>query len=424
MAELGKKKRRALMNLKVVQKNITTISDDLTEVPQLTHAQAVEAAASMIPRLTERAASAEELRRIPQDTIAELHACGLMRLMQPKHYRGSELGLTALMDVVLELAKGCASTAWVYSNLASHSWNIGQLTRQAQDDVWADNPNALVATGLAFPCGKAVPVEGGYKVSGKWPFGSGVNASQWMFVGAMTDRDGGAPERRFFLIPEEGFKSLDNWRAYGLTATGSHDVEVNEIFVPEHRSVSAEVFAAGQNLPGSKLYSNPLYKMPTFAAFAYVLCIVPLGTAKAAVEQFTATMRKRAGTYTGARLAELTPVQARIAEAAACVEFAESVVRRDWMDLEGMVEKEQFPSIETKLRWKRNAAFATQLAVRSVDALMPAAGAAGLSSELPLQRQFRDIHAASSHIGLTWDVHAGAYGQSALGLATQGGMLL
>jgi 3-hydroxy-9,10-secoandrosta-1,3,5(10)-triene-9,17-dione monooxygenase len=135
-------------------------------------------------------------------------------------------------------------------------------------------------------------------------------------------------------------------------------------------------------------------------------------------------MRKRAGTYTGARLAELTSVQGRIAEAAACVEFAESVVRRDWMDLEEMVQNDQFPSVETKLRWKRNAAFATQLAVRSVDALMPAAGAAGLSSQLPLQRQFRDIHAASSHIGLTWDVHAGAYGQSALGLPAQAGMLL
>lgn len=418
------------MNLKVVKKDMgrapapAPLNLDLSVVPQLTHAQAVEAASRLTPLIAERAASAEKGRRVPQQTIQELHSAGLMRLMQPKHYGGSELGLNSLMDVVLELAKGCASTAWVYSNLASHSWNMGQLNRQAQDDIWSVDPNALVATGLAFPCGKAVPVAGGYKVSGKWPFGSGVDASQWMFVGAMTEREGGAPERRLFLIPQNEFKSLDNWHSYGLTATGSHDVEIVDAFIPEHRSVSAEVFAAGQNLPGAKLYKNPLYQMPTFAAFAYILCSVPLGTAKAAVEQFTATMRKRAGTYTGTRLAELTSVQGRIAEAAACVEFAESVVRRDWMDLEEMVQNDQFPSVETKLRWKRNAAFATQLAVRSVDALMPAAGAAGLSSQLPLQRQFRDIHAASSHIGLTWDVHAGAYGQSALGLPAQAGMLL
>jgi 3-hydroxy-9,10-secoandrosta-1,3,5(10)-triene-9,17-dione monooxygenase len=188
--------------------------------------------------------------------------------------------------------------------------------------------------------------------------------------------------------------------------------------------VSAEIFAAGQNLPGAKLYSNKLFQMPTFAAYAYVLSIVPLGTAKAAVEQFTANMRNRAGTYTGTRIAELAPVQARIAEAAACVEFAESVIRRDWTDLENAVENNEFPSMETKLRWKRNAAFATNLAVRSIDALMPAAGGGGLSLNSPLQRQFRDIHASSTHIALTWDIHAAAYGQSALGLQPQGGLLL
>ena len=416
--------RRSTLNLKVIPKSDKSAFTAKHHGIALTHEQAVKAASKLVPKLAERAAQAESLRRVHPDTIKDLHEAGLMRLMQPKRYGGSELGLTTLMDVVLEISKGCASTAWVYSNLASHSWNIGQLSLEAQEDVWGEDPNALVTTGLAFPCGKATPVEGGYMVSGKWPFGSGVDASQWMFVGAMTERVGGAPERRFFVIPRPAFKSLDNWHAYGLTATGSHDVEIAETFGPEHCSVSAEVFAAGQNLPGAAIYDNPMFQMPTFAAFAYVLCIIPLGTAKAAVEQFTATMIKRAGTYTGARLAELTPVQVRIAEAAACVEFAESVIRRDWTDLEQMVDRQEFPSVETKLRWKRNAAFATQLAVRSVDALMPAAGAAGLSSHLPLQRQFRDIHAASSHIALTWDVHAAAYGQSALGLPTLGGLLL
>jgi len=408
------------MNLRVLSnpKNMAR------NAPVLTAQQAIEAAKKIAPRLAERAAQAEQIRRIPQESIKELNDSGLLRLMQPKRYGGSELGLGVLMDVVLEVCKGCSSTAWVYSNLASHSWNIGQFELQAQEDMWADDPFALAATGLAFPCGKATPVAGGYQVSGKWPFGSGVDASTWMLVGAMTEQNGGAPQRRFFLIPQSDFKSLDNWQAYGLTGTGSHDVQMEGAFVPEHRSVSAEIFAAGQNLPGAKLYSNKLFQMPTFAAFAYVLSIVPLGTAKAAVEQFTQTMRNRAGTYTGSRIAELSSVQARIAEAAACVEFAETVVRRDWTDLENAVQDSEFPSMETKLRWKRNAAFATSLAVRAIDALMPAAGAAGLSLHLPLQRQFRDIHAASSHIGLTWDVHAAAYGQSALGLQPQGGMLL
>jgi 3-hydroxy-9,10-secoandrosta-1,3,5(10)-triene-9,17-dione monooxygenase len=391
---------------------------------RLTAQQAVQHAAAMVPRLAERAAEAERIRRIPQATIDELHETGLMRLMQPARFGGSELGLDALMNVVTEIAKGCTSTAWVYSNLASHSWNIGQFDLRAQEDVWGTDPDALAATGLAFPCGRATPVEGGYKLSGKWPFASGIDASTWMLVGAMTELPGRAPERRFFLVPQSQFRSLDNWDTYGLTGTGSHDVEVKEAFVPDYRSVSAEVFAAGQNLPGATLYENPLYAMPTFAAFAYVLSIVPIATSKAVVEQFTAAMRARASTYTGSRVAELSSVQARIAEAAACVEFAETVVRRDWQELEAEANQRRYPSMETKLRWKRNVAFAAQLAVRAVDVLMPAAGAGGLTKSAALQRQFRDLHAASSHIGLTWDVHAAAYGQSALGLQPNAGFLL
>jgi 3-hydroxy-9,10-secoandrosta-1,3,5(10)-triene-9,17-dione monooxygenase len=391
---------------------------------RLTAHEAVQLASAMVPRLAERAAEAERIRRVPQTTIDELHEAGLMRLMQPARFGGSELGLDALMNVVIEIAKGCTSTAWVYSNLASHAWNIGQFELRAQEDVWGTDPDALAATGLAFPCGRATPVEGGYKLTGKWPFASGVDASTWMLVGAMTELPGRAPERRFFLVPQSQFRSLDNWDTYGLTGTGSHDVEVKEAFVPDHRSVSAEVFAAGQNLPGATLYENPLYAMPTFAAFAYVLSIVPIATSKAVVEQFTAAMRARASTYTGTRLAELSSVQARIAEAAACVEFAETVVRRDWQELEAEANQRRYPSMETKLRWKRNVAFASQLAVRAVDVLMPAAGAGGLAKSSALQRQFRDLHAASAHIGLTWDVHAAAYGQSALGLQPNAGFLL
>ena len=250
------------MNLRV----ISTTAQAVQTAPVLTASEAVGIAKNLAPKFAMRAAHAEKIRRVPEESIEELNASGLLRLMQPKRFGGSELGLGSLMDVVLEICKGCSSTAWAYSNLASHAWNIGQFELQAQEDVWGTDPFALAATGFAFPCGKAVPVEGGYKVSGKWPFGSGVDASTWMLVGAMTEQNGGAPQRRFFLIPQADFKSQDNWQAYGLGGTGSHDVHATDAFVPEHRSVSAEIFAAGQNLPGAKLYKNKLFQMPTFAA--------------------------------------------------------------------------------------------------------------------------------------------------------------
>jgi alkylation response protein AidB-like acyl-CoA dehydrogenase len=140
---------------------------------RLTADEARAAAAALAPRLAARALEAERLRRVPDETIADLRESGLLRLMQPARFGGSELGLDAVMNVVLEFCKGCPSTAWVYSNLASHSWNIGQFELQAQEDVWNEDPFAVAATGLAFPCGKATPVDGGYRLAGKWPFASG-----------------------------------------------------------------------------------------------------------------------------------------------------------------------------------------------------------------------------------------------------------
>jgi len=191
------------------------LKDTTDATPVLTAQQAIQVAAEMVPRLTARASESERMRRVHPDSIAELRSSGLMRLMQPARFGGSELGLDDLMNVVFEIARGCPSTAWVYSNLASHSWNLGQFELQAQEDIWADDPHALAATGLAFPCGRAVPVDGGYRLTGLWPFGSGVDASTWMLVGAMTERAGGAPERRFFLVPQADFKSMDNWSSYG-----------------------------------------------------------------------------------------------------------------------------------------------------------------------------------------------------------------
>lgn len=404
--------------------NRRTDAADRAATPQLTAEDALARARALAPRLAERAQACEDLRRCPDETIAELRASGLMRLMQPRRFGGSELGAVAAIDVTLELSKACPSTAWVWMNLASHAWNIAQFELRAQEDVWGADPAAVAVTGLAFPCGSARPVEGGYLVSGRWPFGSGVDAAQWMLAGAMTEREGAAPERRFFLVPRERFRSLDNWRAYGLAGTGSHDVEIAEAFVPGHRSLAAEVFAAGRDVPGAKVHADPMYRLPTFATFGFFLAAVPLGAARGAVEQFVAATRKRAGTYTGARLAELAPLQIRIAEAAACVDLAETQLRADLAELVGAVAAGDAPPVEAKLRWKRNLAFEVRLATRAVDTLMAASGAGGLYAALPLQRLFRDVRAAAAHIALTWDVQAAAYGQHALGVPLQAGLLI
>lgn len=386
--------------------------------------EAVAAARKLVPRLAERAQRCEELRRCPDETIADLHASGLMRLMQPARWGGSDLGVDTLVAVTKELTRGCASSAWVWLNCASHAWNIGQFGLQAQEEVWGNDRHALAAGGLAFPCGKAVPVDGGYRVSGRWPFGSGIDACAWDIVGAMVERPGGPPERRMFLVPRDDFNSLDNWRAYGLTGSGSHDVEVKDAFVPGHRSMEGQMFASGENVPGAAVNPAPWYRLPTFAAFGFGLGVLPIAIARIAIEEFLSIMKKRAGTYTGVRLAELAPLQMRIAEATACVDFSETQLRADMDEMIRRAKSGEQSTMEMKLAWKRNIAFGTTLCNRAVDSLMAASGAGGISSDGRMQRHFRDIHAISSHIALTWDVQAVAYGQNALGLPPQPGLLL
>jgi 3-hydroxy-9,10-secoandrosta-1,3,5(10)-triene-9,17-dione monooxygenase len=383
-----------------------------------------ERAAALVPHLAERAARCESIRRCPEETIDELYEAGLMQMMQPLRYGGSELNLDTVADVAMTLAAGCASTSWVWMNLATHSWNIGQFGQEAQDDVWGSDPRALAATGLAFPCGRARRVSGGFQLSGRWPFGSGVDAASWMLVGAQVDGTDAPVERWMFLVPNDDFHSLDNWRSFGLAGTGSHDVEIREVFVPEHRSVRPELLASGCECPGARVNQSPVYRLPAFAGFGFALSAVPLGAARAALNQFTAGARSRASTFSASRIAEMVPVQLRVAEAAASISFAETAYWANLRELVALTESGETIGNDAKLRWKRDLAFAVTLSKRGVELLLSASGGAGLSTSNSLQRNFRDVYAASSHIALTWDVQASMYGRHALGIAIEADALI
>jgi len=370
----------------------------------------------MVPQLAERAAHCESLRRCPDETIAAFYDTGLMQMMQPRRYGGSELNIDVAGEVAQTLAGGCASSSWVWLNLATHSWNIGQFGQEAQDDVWGADNRAVAATGLAFPCGRAERVAGGYRLSGRWPFGSGVDSATWMIAGAMVAQADKTEERRWFLVPKAEFTSLGNWQAFGLAGTGSNDVEMRDVFVPEHRTVRPELLASGIDAPGASLSDSPVYRLPAYSAFGFALAAVPLGAARAALDRFTSSFRERAGTFSGARLAELSPVQLRVAEAASSIAFAETAYRADIHALVTFSEAGQAVPDAVKLGWKCNLAFGVVLCKRSIESLLSASGGGGLSTGSALQRSYRDILAASSHIALNWDMQASLYGRHALGV--------
>ena len=238
----------------------------------------------------ERAAANEAARGLLPETLQELHEAGLFRFLQPARVGGAELDYVSLVDIGSELARGDSSVAWVVTNLASHHWMLAMWPEEAQDLLWGADPDVLIASSFVLPAGKAERAAGGYRLSGRWPFSSGVDCSSWnMLAGMVRADDGGAPEHRIFLVSEADYRVLDTWHASGLAGTASHDVVVEEAFVPEPMSVAVAELKGGPT-PGAAVNPSPLYQIPVFALFPHILTGPALGNAKAVLEGFTAAM--------------------------------------------------------------------------------------------------------------------------------------
>ncbi|HEV2264408.1 MAG TPA: flavin-dependent monooxygenase [Stellaceae bacterium] len=371
---------------------------------------------TLLPRLRERAVETETLRRIPDATIADLHAAGLFRMLQPRRVGGSEAPYRALVDVGAIIARACGSTAWVLTNLASHHWMLGMWPQQAQDEIWGgDGPDVLIGSAFAFPAGRASRAAGGWRLKGRWPFSSGIDPSRWTMIGALVEENDAVTESRIFIVPRNDYTVIDNWHAAGLAGTGSKDVAVADIFVPDHRSVTIGAIAGGPS-PGSAINPGALYRLPTFSVFPFILSSVALGIAQGAIAEFTGSMRARAATYTGKRVAELATLQLRLAEAAALTDAAEKTMLADCAEATALAEAaSDFPA-DARARWRRDGAFTTRMCVEAVDLVFTGAGGNAIYLTNPLQRAWRDVHAAGAHVVVNWDAAGTLYGRVALGL--------
>src|SRR5246500_2556007 len=289
---------------------------------------------ALIPQLRERAARTEELRRLPPETERDLHDAGLFRLVQPKRVGGSQFDYVALIDCAELLGKGDASVAWNFGNLASHHWMLGMFPKRTQDLVWDKDPNALIASSFIFPAGRARKVEGGYRLHGRWPFSSGVASCDWNMLASVVSSDDEADgiEYRIFLLNRRDYKINDTWNATGLCGTGSNDVRVVDAFVAKQMTISVGDLTGGPT-PGSSVNPNPLYALPVFSLFPYVLSGVGLGNAQACLNDYVEFARHRASTYNRAKVSDMQTTQIKIAEASAKVDAARLIMRTNCIEV-------------------------------------------------------------------------------------------
>lgn len=377
--------------------------------------EAMAQARALVPVLRERADRAEGGREMEPATLADLHRTGLLRFHQPRRWGGMELDFVALFDIPAEIGRGCASTSWNVANLGVHHWMLALYDERAQEEVWGKNPEAVIASGIAYPQGRARRVEGGLVVSGFWNFSSGVDAADWNML-AVIVRDGDrVVDHRMCLVPRGDYEIVDDWHVLGMRSTGSKSVRATDVFVPEHRALSMYLARGGSDFPGARANPNPLYRVPLAALGSHCLAGAGVGNAQAALELTIEAIRERSTSYTAARMRDFQAVQLRVARAGAQVDAARLSIRADCLEAQRIAAEGRAPSIEDKLRFKRNVAYAMELCTEAVDALHALAGANGIYDRYPIQRLFRDQHALSAHIGFSWDAQGAPWALVALG---------
>lgn len=372
----------------------------------------VDRARALVPVLRERAGRVDRERAVPVETVADIRSAGLFRIFQPARFGGQEREFIDGIDIIFELARGCASTAWIFAVISSFPITLAGLSLETQAELWSADPNALGAT-TGPPYGKAVRVEGGYRLSGRWPFASGSDHADWVLVGGRVEDGAASISYAVFLVPRTAFETVDDWHVLGLAGTGSRTLVTTDLFLPADRMFDGSTIVSGRRA-GAASFASTIYRVPTYASIPWTLVAVAVGTAQAMVEHFVAYVGGKISR--GANVSEQAAIQSRVAQAQAEIDAARMVMRHNVVSNTEELRATGHLSIESRARNRRDHGFVTDLCVKATDSLFVAAGAHALFLDNPLQRCFRDVHAAAQQRALNSDSNGGFYGMFRLGV--------
>ncbi len=365
---------------------------------------------ALVPDLAAQAAEAERLRRPTDAAIAALQETGLFRLMVPRAYGGLELDLDAFLEVGLALAEADASIAWVSTFYVEHNWMLCQFPEAFQRELFRSRSWVLAPATIA-PSGRARAEDGGFRLCGRWQWGTGVMHADWVIAGSLVEGEGPA-SFRFFALPAEQAKVEDTWHVDGMIGTGSNDIVVDEVFVPAERSVPMAGMVAGSG-DGARLHEAPLYRTPMVPILMLAASLPVVGTARAAVRGFRERLEGRTRAYSTTPEAEKPALQMRLGRAALEVRQAELLLRDVVSEV---MTLRADASLEDRARWS---ACYTQAVHQSRRVVLDVAEASGASAHFqthPLQRAARDVNVMACHVAFDADARHELYGRMLLGL--------
>jgi len=377
---------------------------------------------ALLPRIAELAAETEENRRVSDETIEALRLAGMWRVYVPKEYGGSEESILEVTRAIRMVASACASTAWVIGVLCAHPFITSLYSRKLQDEFWADGPDTLASTS-GLPITRARIVDGGLRVTGKFPFSSGSVNATWAMVGvSLPDVSQTNSERfrmpYFCLVPRADYEIEDNWHVMGLAGTASRMLVLDDVFVPSYR-IEMSGAMVNRYTKGEGLHNGPLWNAGYAATIGTALTPVFLGIADAMLEIVIGKVRGR--TVPGTRIpTNSIPNSMRLSESTLELRAATLL----WEDSLNRIEDRAAAGILPDEEFTANAAatgiYVQELATRTIDRLFAVAGGTSIRLDSPIQRMWRDAHAGRSHIANEYDTSAQGFGRYLLGLPALG----
>ncbi|GEB55815.1 3-hydroxy-9,10-secoandrosta-1,3,5(10)-triene-9,17-dione monooxygenase oxygenase subunit [Streptomyces gardneri] len=378
---------------------------------------------ALAPALRERAAGTEALRRVPDSTVEELEQAGFFRLLRPRAYGGFAAAPDVFYAALREIAKACGSTGWAAAVLGVHPWHLALFDSRAQKDVWGADDTARICSSHA-PTGEVTPVDGGFRLSGRWHLSAGCGHAQWALLGGLvTDGEGRPVDMRTFLVPCADYRVDDVWEAVGLRGSGSNDIVVEDAFVPDHRTLGFGPVTA-LRCPGHEVNPEPLYRLPYAAVFTTAISTAMVGIAEGAYEEYVAAARESFRASYGQRVAEDPFAQVRVARAAGDIDASRLQLDRNTADLYAVARDRREPSTSLRARARRDQVLATERAISAVDLLMENAGGSPLRGGADvLQRAWRDLHTGRGQAANDVERALLLFGQDALGIAVHDPML-
>ena len=351
----------------------------------------------LLPTFRERAEEAERLRVVPESNIKELEETGFFRLLQPQRFDGFESSPVDFYTAVRDIASACGSTGWVSSVVGVHPWQVALFADEAQQAVWGEDTNTRLSSSYA-PTGKAPVTDGGYTLSGKWSFSSGCDHCTWVLLGGLVfNEDGNVVDFKTFMVPRKDYTIIDVWNVVGLRGTGSNDILVEDVFIPEAFTLS--MGETGQcRGPGQEQNTSDLYKLPFHSIFTGTITTPIIGMAMGAYAEHVEMQQKRSrAAYLGEK-ASLDPFAAvRIARASSEIDAAWALLTNNIREeMDHVARGEKIP-LGLRLRVRRDQVIGSQRAIDAIDALFEASGGRALAEGTYLQRAWRDAHAGRVH---------------------------